>query len=185
MAIRPVLVYPHEVLTTPTRPVDLAEEDLEELVRDMIETMHAESGVGLAANQVGDDRRLLVLDISGGEDPDQVQVLINPEIVETGGRQQGEEGCLSFPGIFESITRPATARVRYINLEGKSSEQEMSEFLARAVLHEVDHLDGITFLQRMSPLKRKLVLRKIKKMRQAGEWPDTVLLEPTESRTGE
>jgi len=185
MAIRPVVVYPNEVLTRPTRPVDPAEEDLRELVRDMVETMHAEAGVGLAANQVGDGRRLFVLDISGGEDPDQVQVLINPEIVETKGKQQGEEGCLSFPGVFESITRPEMARVRYTNMEGQSAEQEMHGFPARAVLHEVDHLDGVTFLQRMSPLKRKLVLRRIKKMQQAGEWPETVLLEPPKSRTGE
>lgn len=185
MAVRPVVVYPHQILTTPTRPVDPDGEDLRELVRDMIETMHAEAGVGLAANQVGDDRRLLVLDMSGGEDPDQVQVLINPEIVETHGKQQGEEGCLSFPGIFESITRPEMARVRYVDRDGKSAEQEMREFLARAVLHEVDHLDGITFLQRMSPLKRKLVLRRIKKLREAGEWPETVLLEPRESRARE
>lgn len=176
MAIRPIMVYPHPCLAKPTVPVTAVDDDLRRLVADMVETMHAEPGVGLAANQVGDPRRFFVLDLTAGQQPGQVKVYINPEILEVEGHQNGEEGCLSFPGIFENITRPLRVRFRALDLDLKPVEETVEEFYARAVCHEVDHLDGITFLQRMSPLKRRLVTRKIDKMRRQGEWPAEVVV---------
>lgn len=176
MPIKPVLVHPHPILNSPTKQVSTIDDDVRALVRDMIETMHAEAGVGLAANQVGDQRRLFVLDLSGGEDPSQIRVFVNPELLEMTGSQSGDEGCLSFPGIFEVITRPERVRFRALNLDGEPVEEIAEGFFARAVCHEVDHLDGKVFLERMSPLKRSLVLRKIDKLRRRGEWPETIVL---------
>ena len=111
MAVRPIVVYPHPVLTSPTHEVQAVDEDLRRLVADMIETMHREHGIGLAANQVGDTRRVTVIDLSGGEDPNAIRVFINARVVEASGSQSGEEGCLSFPGIYEVITRPQRIRI--------------------------------------------------------------------------
>ncbi len=170
MARRPIVLYPDKVLTTPTREVTVVDDDLRQLVRDMVETMHAEPGVGLAANQIGDPRRVLVIDLTAGEEPGHVKVFLNPKILELTGSQTGDEGCLSFPGIYESITRPLRVRFAALDLDMNPVEEVAEEFYARAVCHEVDHLDGITFLQRMSPLKRRLVARKIDKLRREGEW---------------
>lgn len=174
MPTRPIVTWPNEVLSNPTHPVETVDDELRQLVQDMVETMHAEPGVGLAANQVADTRRLFVLDLTAGEEQGHVRVFINPEILETSGSQTGEEGCLSFPGIFEVITRPERVRFRAMNLEGETVEEEAEGFFARAVLHEVDHLDGKVFLERMSPLKRSLVRRGIEKRRRRGEWPEEV-----------
>jgi peptide deformylase len=174
MAVRPVVVYPDPVLTSPTEPVSEVDDDLRRLVADMIDTMQAESGVGLAANQVADRRRLFVLDLSGGEDPAQLRVYLNPEILETDGRQRGEEGCLSFPGLYEVVPRAERIRFRAQTLEGEEVEEAADGFFARAVQHEIDHLDGIVFLQRMSPLKRQLSLKKISRLQKRGEWPERV-----------
>jgi len=181
MALRPIVTYPNPVLTTPTGEVGTVDEELRALVADMVETMHAERGVGLAANQVGVPLRLLVVDVSAGEDPEALMVLVNPRVVSSGGRQSGEEGCLSFPGIFEVVGRPGHVRIEASGLDGESLEIEADGFLARALLHEADHLDGKVFLDRMSPLKRKLVLRRIRRAREDGEWPETVIPEPIES----
>lgn len=175
MPIRPVLVHPHPILNAPTQEITLVDDDLRALIADMVATMHAEAGVGLAANQVGDQRRVFVLDLSGGEDPSQVRVFVNPKIHEMAGSQSGDEGCLSFPGIFEVITRPERVRFTATTLEGEPIDEVAEGFFARAVCHEIDHLDGRVFLERMSPLKRTLVLRKISKLRQRGEWPEYVL----------
>lgn len=174
MALRPIVVYPNPALTTPTEPVREIDDDVRRLVDDMIETMHADSGVGLAANQVADRRRLFVLDLSGGEDPEAVRAFVNPEVLETSGRQRGEEGCLSFPGLFEVIQRPERVRFRATTLDGEAVEEDVEGFFARAVLHEIDHLDGVVFLQRMSPLKRQLSLKKIARLKKRGEWPEEV-----------
>ncbi len=170
--VRPIVVYPSPILTTPCKSVEGVDDDLRQLVADMIETMHAAPGVGLAANQIGDDRRVIVVDLSAGEEEGQSLVLINPEILEVGGHENGEEGCLSFPGLVEFIERPLTIRYRAMDLEWKVVEAEAEGFLARVICHEVDHVNGIVFHDRMSPLKRKFALKKIERLRRQGEWPD-------------
>lgn len=175
MAVRPIVVYPDPVLTSPTVPVTSFDDDLRALVEDMTATMHAEPGVGLAANQIADTRRVFVVDLTAGEEAGQVRVFVNPEILETEGRQRGEEGCLSFPGIFEVVERPLKVRFKAQNLEGEPVEETAEGFYARAVLHEVDHLDGVVFVQRMSPLKRQLSLKKISRLKKRGEWPERVM----------
>lgn len=174
MPRRPVVVYPHPALLQPTRPVTAVDDDLRALVADMIETMHAERGIGLAANQVADDRRVTVIDLSGGDDPEAIRVFVNPQIVQAAGSQSGEEGCLSFPGIYEVITRPAQVLMRAQDLSLAPLEVQADALFARCIVHELDHLDGVTFLQRMSPLKRRLVTRRIERLKRDGEWPETV-----------
>ena len=170
MARRPVVLYPDPILLQPTKDVEGVDDDLRQLVQDMVETMHAEPGVGLAANQVGDGRSVVVIDLTAGDEPGQVKVLINPKILETSGSQTGDEGCLSFPGIYETVTRPFRVRYSAYDLDMQPYEEVAEEFGARAVLHECDHLLGTTFIDKMSPLKRRLVLRKIKRMQRDGEW---------------
>jgi peptide deformylase len=170
MALRPIVLYPDPVLLSPTEPVGEITEEIRTLVEDMIATMHAEPGVGLAANQVGVPVRLMVIDLSAGEEPGQVRVFVNPEIVSSQGSQVGDEGCLSFPGIVEVLERPMKVTLRATDLEGRPIEEVAEGFYARAVCHEIDHLDGVVFLSRMSSLKRNLVKRKIRKLQDAGEW---------------
>jgi peptide deformylase len=171
MAVRPIVVYPDPVLLQPTRPVREIDRELHELVADMIETMHAEPGVGLAANQVGVPLRVMVVDVTAGEEEGRARAFLNPEIVSEEGLQTGEEGCLSFPGLTEVVDRPERVTIRYLDLEGNTVEETAEGFYARALLHEIDHLDGVVFLARMSPLKRDLLKRKIRKLQKAGEWP--------------
>jgi peptide deformylase len=144
--------------------------ELKQLVDDMFETMYAHKGVGLAAPQVGLAQRLTVIDASAGEDPESRLVLINPEILEKQGRQVGEEGCLSIPGFREDVERAMHVRVRAQDLAGEFFEATGEELLARAIQHELDHLNGILFLSHLSPLKRDLIRRKIRKLQKAGEW---------------
>jgi peptide deformylase len=139
----------------------------------MVETMYAAPGVGLAANQVGAPFRLLVVDLSLGEKPDELRVLINPEIKTTEGSQFGDEGCLSFPDITLEIERPLKARVAALDLDGNPLEIEGEGLMARALLHEIEHLDGETFLRNVSPLKRELVKRQIRKRMKTGDWVAT------------
>lgn len=170
MALRPIVVYPDPVLLRPTEPVDEPDDEIRELVADMVETMYAASGVGLAANQVGVGKRICVIDLSVGENPEDLLVLINPEVVETSGCQIGEEGCLSFPELTLDIERPDRARVAALDLEGRAIEIEGEGLLARAMLHEIDHLDGKVFLQHVSSLKREILKRQIRKRMKAGDW---------------
>jgi peptide deformylase len=165
-----VVKYGDPVLERKTDPVTEFNAELAQLANDMFETMYAARGVGLAAPQVGLSRRLTVIDCSAGEDPAQRLVLVNPEILEKEGVQVGEEGCLSIPGFREDVTRARRARVRAQNLHGETFELEGEDMLARALQHEIDHLDGILFLQHLSPLKRDLIRRKIRKLQKAGEW---------------
>jgi peptide deformylase len=159
------------VLEQPAQPVtDFQDPELKRLVDDMFDTMHANKGVGLAAPQVAVSIRLFVIDTSAGEDPDARLVFINPEIVAREGEQLGEEGCLSIPGFREDVARSLKVRVRAQNLAGETFETEAEELLARAMQHELDHLNGILFLQHLSPLKRDLIRRKIRKLQKAGEW---------------
>ena len=144
--------------------------ELDELVANMFETMYAHKGVGLAAPQVGLSTRLTVIDVSAGEDALQKLVLINPEILHKEGSQIGEEGCLSIPGFREDVKRALKAKVRAQNSKGETFEITGEELLARALQHEIDHLNGILFLSRISMLKRDLIRRKIRKLVKAGEW---------------
>ena len=168
--IRPILKYGDDVLHQQARPVGELTGDIHRLIDDMIETMYAAPGVGLAAVQVGVPKRLFVMDCSGGKDPSQRIVMINPEVIAQEGKQDGDEGCLSFPGIFYGVERNLRAIVRAHDINGKEFELDGTELTARCMLHETDHCDGIVFLDRMSPLKRELVKRKIRKLQKAGEW---------------
>ena len=162
--------YPDPVLQQPGEPVTEFDEALRSFVADMFETMYAAQGIGLAAPQVGVSRRLTVIDLSGGKDPEQRMVLVNPEIIERAGKLYEEEGCLSFPEIREKVVRAAKVTVRAQDEHGKWFEAEGEELLSRCMQHEIDHLDGVLFIYRISGLKRDLALRKIRKMQRAGEW---------------
>ncbi len=170
MALMDICVYGDPVLETETEKVGKIDDDIRKLVADMYETMKAAPGIGLAAPQVGVSKRLCLVDLSAGAKPEQLLVLINPEIVAETGYQKAEEGCLSFPGIFGHIERPMNVKVRYTDLNGNAAELEGDELLARALCHEIDHLDGVVFINRMSPLKRRMVLKTIRKLQREGEW---------------
>lgn len=168
--IHEIVKYPDRVLSKPGEPVTEFDEDLNILVEEMFESMYAAHGIGLAAPQIGLSKRLTVIDVNFKKDPADKLVLINPEIVEREGKQFEEEGCLSLPEIREKVTRAAKVKVRAQNVAGEWFEVEGEELLSRALQHEIDHLDGILFLDRLSRLKRELVVRKIKKLQKNGEW---------------
>jgi peptide deformylase len=174
MALREIVLYPDPVLLTPTQWVERVDDEISTLVRDMIDTMHAAPGIGLAANQVGIGKRICVVDLSVGEQPDELYVLINPRILEASGSEVAEEGCLSFPDVHLDIGRPFSATVEAENLEGTTFRVSAQGLLARAMQHEIEHLEGRVFLQNLSPLKRELVKRQIKKRIKAGDWVATV-----------
>src|SRR6266478_3942833 len=144
--------------------------ELHQFIEDMFESMYAAKGVGLAAPQIGFSRRIAVIDISVAEDPAQKIVLINPEIILVEGKQKGEEGCLSIPGFREEVSRGKRVTVRAQNVKGEFFEQTGEDLLARAFLHETDHLYGKLYISHISALKRDLIRRKIRKMVKAGEW---------------
>lgn len=162
--------YPEPVLSQPGEPVTEFDDELRKLVADMFETMYSAQGIGLAAPQVGISKRLTVVDLSLGKEPKDKLVLINPEIISSEGRLYEEEGCLSFPDIREKVVRAAKVRIRAQNEHGKWFEMDGEELLSRAFQHEIDHLNGILFIFRMSPLKRNLNLRKIRKLQSEGQW---------------
>ncbi len=165
-----IVKYPEPVLQQPGEPVTEFDKDLRKFVADMFETMYAASGIGLAAPQVAVPKRVTVIDLSMGKDPDQKLVLINPEIILQEGKQYEEEGCLSFPEIREKVQRAFKVRIRAQDENGKWFEMDGEELLSRAFQHEIDHLDGKLFIFRMSALKRDLALRRIRKMQREGEW---------------
>jgi peptide deformylase len=165
-----IVKYPDPVLEQPGEPVTEFDDDLRKFIADMFETMYASQGIGLAAQQVGIPKRITVIDLSQGKDPAQKLVLVNPEVISHEGRQYEEEGCLSFPDIREKVVRSAKVRIRAQDENGKWFEMDGEELLSRAFQHEIDHLDGILFIFRMSPLKRNLSLRKIRKMQREGTW---------------
>ncbi len=170
MALLEIVKYGERVLETPGEPVTEFGDGLKRLVADMFETMYAARGVGLAAPQIGVSRRLFVMDCSGGQDPRARVALINPEVLTVEGTQTGEEGCLSFPGIFFPVKRSLRAVVRAQDVNGEEFEFDGLELEARCMLHETDHCDGIVFLDRTTPLKRELVKRKIKRLQKQGRW---------------
>jgi peptide deformylase len=168
--IRPILKYGDAVLHDRAKTVDAVTPDIDRLVDDMIETMYAAPGVGLAAPQVGVPLRIFVVDVSVGRDPSALMVMINPEFVERDGMQLEEEGCLSVPGFNATVVRPARAVVKGLDRAGVEHRIEGTGLLARAFQHEMDHLDGTLFVDRLRGIKRDLIVRKIKKMTRAGKW---------------
>jgi peptide deformylase len=167
MAILNILEYPDPRLRTKAQPVDVVDDDLRRLAADMLETMYAAPGIGLAATQVDVHRRMLVADTS--EEQDTPHIFINPEILERRGTEVMEEGCLSVPGFYESVTRSEWIRVRALNLEGKTFEMELDGLLAVVVQHEMDHLEGKLFVDYLSDLKRQRIRKRIEKGRRSRE----------------
>jgi peptide deformylase len=168
--IYPIVKYGNPVLETPADPVTAFDDELKKLVEDMFESMYAAHGVGLAAPQIGISKRLAVIDVSFKEDPEAKLVLANPEIIHTEGKQSQNEGCLSIPDFRESVTRPHKVTVRAQDINGEWYEKTGDDLLARAFLHETDHLNGKLYISHISALKRDLMKRKIRKLMKAGDW---------------
>ncbi len=161
MALRPIHLLSSPVLRQHSDEVEVVDETVQTLVQDLFDTMHAADGIGLAANQVGLARRVAV--VHAGDDP--ALVLINPVIVEREGKEKEEEGCLSIPDIFGDVNRAERIVVETTDLDGERVRHELTDLTARAVQHEIDHLDGVLFLDHLSPLKRRMLLKKWKKLR--------------------
>ncbi|WP_245632196.1 peptide deformylase [Edaphobacter aggregans] len=170
ITLHEIVKYPDPVLAKRGAPVTVFDDKLKTLVEEMFESMYVAQGIGLAAPQIGLSQRLTVIDISFKKDPEAKIVLINPEIIEREGEQYEEEGCLSLPEIREKVKRAARVKVRAQNTDGEWFEIEGEELLSRAFQHEIDHLDGILFIDRLSRLKKDLTVRKIKKLIKNGEW---------------
>ena len=166
----PILKYGAPELRVVTKAVESFDEALEEIVKNMVDTMYACPGIGLAATQVGLNLRLTTIDLSVGEEPGKLIVLCNPEIVLSEGTQKNDEGCLSVPDFSEAVLRPQRMVVRGKNGKGEGIQIEADGLLARCLSHEIDHLNGILFVDRLSSLKRSLIRNKIKKLTKAGEW---------------
>ncbi len=164
MSILPIRIYPDPVLRVKCRPVTEFDARLRKLAADMVETMHVAPGVGLAAPQVGVDLRLAVVDVSVGEDLSQLRVLVNPEVVERIGLETEVEGCLSLPGINDKVDRPVAVTVRAQDLSGQPFELKAEGYFARAVCHEIDHLDGILFTDHLRGLRKERARRQLKKL---------------------
>jgi len=168
MAVLPILCFPNPVLKEKARPVQKIDDSIRKLVQDMAETMYAAPGVGLAANQVGSLFRLAVIDATAANEPKNLLVLINPEIISAEGECTWDEGCLSVPECNEEVKRNQKVVVRFLNLQGERVELEAEGLLAIALQHEIDHLDGFLFIDRISPLKRRLIKKKLRKKENEG-----------------
>jgi peptide deformylase len=172
MPVRTILKFGHPVLHAPSAPVTDIDATIRELFDDMVATMYAAPGIGLAAPQIGIALRAIVVDLSVGEDAKQLIKLVNPEFVERSGEQHEEEGCLSVPGFGASPIRPARVVIKGTDLDGMERTYSGSDLLARAFCHEIDHIDGLLFVDRLTPLKRDLMKRKLRKKARAGDWED-------------
>ncbi len=169
MAVRKIVRFPDPILKTPTLRVDVIDRDIVKLVEDMFETMYHEEGVGLAANQIGEPLRIMVIDTSPKKEfPPVKLVLINPELLEGQGSIKYREGCLSFPGLTVEVDRYQKVRFRAMDLKGEIKEYELEGFPAIVFQHELDHLDGITFIDRVNGLKRRLALERYSKLQRQG-----------------
>ena len=168
--IYPIVKLGDPVLEKPAATITKFDDELAKLIEDMFESMYAAHGVGLAAPQIGISKRIAVIDVTFKEDPEAKIVLINPEIVHVEGRQTSNEGCLSIPEFREKVTRPRVVTARAQNLKGDTFEVTGEELLARALLHETDHLNGKLYISHISSLKRDMMKRKIRKLVKAGEW---------------
>jgi peptide deformylase len=165
-----IIKYGDPILEKPAAVITEFGPELEELTEDMFASMYAAQGVGLAAPQIGKNLRLTVVDVTGGKNPEGKIILINPEIIHAEGEKREEEGCLSLPGFRGYVVRPQFVTVKAHNAKGEAFEIRGEDLLARAFCHEIDHLNGILFIQHLSMLKRDLIRRKIKKLRKQGEW---------------
>jgi peptide deformylase len=168
--IRPILKYGHPVLQQPARPVEAITPETLALIDDMVSTMYAAPGIGLAAPQIGVGLRVFVIDLSVGREPGSLITMINPEFVEVEGLQIEEEGCLSLPGFNATVARPARAVVKGLDRDGRERQLEGTGLLARALQHEMDHLDGRLFVDRLRGIKRDLILRRVRKLAKTGQW---------------
>ena len=168
--IRPILRYGERVLHAPAQPVAEITPAIQQLVDDMIQTMYAAPGIGLAATQIGVGLRIFVCDVSAGRTPSDLLVFINPAFVERDGMQLEEEGCLSLPGFNATVARPSRTVVRGLNRNGEEQIVEGAGLLARCVQHEMDHLDGTLFVDRLRGLQKDLILRKVRKLSRSGKW---------------
>ncbi|MGH9346005.1 MAG: peptide deformylase [Vicinamibacterales bacterium] len=168
--LRPILRYGVDVLHRPAQPVQEITPEIEHLVDDMVQTMYAAPGIGLAATQVGAPLRIFVIDLSVGRNPDDLLTFINPEFVEREGMQLEEEGCLSVPGFNATVARPARVVVKGLDRSGTERVVEGAGLLARAFQHEMDHLDGLVFVDRLRGLQKDLIVRRIRKLSRAGKW---------------
>jgi peptide deformylase len=168
--LRPIVKYGGDVLHEPARNVEIITDEVTTLIDDMIATMYAAPGIGLAAPQVGAPLRIFVIDLSVGRDPSGLLVMLNPVFVEQEGMQLEEEGCLSMPGFTATVARPSRVVVRGLDREGREQVREGTGLLARAFQHEMDHLDGKLFVDRLRGIKRDLIVRKIRKLSRSGQW---------------
>jgi len=168
--IRPILRYGDRLLHQQAAEVTVFDDRLQRLIDDMIETMYAAPGIGLAATQIGELVRLSVIDLSLGRNAADLIVLVNPEFVEREGTQFEDEGCLSAPGFNATVVRPARVVVKAQDRHGEPFTKEGTGLLARALQHEIDHLDGVVFIDRLRGIKRDLIVRKIGKLRKTGKW---------------
>lgn len=168
--IHAITKWPEAVLETPAENVTKFDESLRTLSDEMFETMYVAQGVGLAAPQIGISRRVAVIDVTTGKNPEARIIIINPEVTHSEGEQREEEGCLSLPGYRGSVVRPKFVTVRAQDLTGNWFEMRGEGLLARAFCHEIDHLNGVLFIQHLGMLKRDIIKRKIRKMVKAGEW---------------
>jgi peptide deformylase len=172
MSVRPIVKYGDPVLHSPSAPVPAIDDTVVRLVDDMVATMYAAPGIGLAAPQIGVALRVIVIDLSVGADPSQLIKLVNPEFVTKEGEQKHDEGCLSVPGYGGSPVRPARVTVKGLDLLGNERVYTATELLARAFCHEIDHIDGLLFVDRLTPLKRDLMKRKLRKRAKNDDWKD-------------
>ncbi|HUP50091.1 MAG TPA: peptide deformylase [Thermoanaerobaculia bacterium] len=170
MPVLPIVKYGDDVLRRATAAVTEFDDSLHQLIDDMVETMYAAPGVGLAANQVGVSKRLMVIDLSTGKRPGELHVCINPEIVEAEGELTEEEGCLSIPDFAEVVTRPQRARLRYLDRNGEERDMWGEGLMARAICHELDHLNGTLYVDHLRGFKRDRILKKIQKLARTGMW---------------
>jgi peptide deformylase len=168
--VYPIVKFGDPVLEKPAAPVTEFDDELKKLVEDMFESMYAAHGVGLAAPQIGISKRIAVIDVTFKEDPDAKIVLVNPEIIHTEGRLTSNEGCLSLPEFREKVTRPRSVTARAQDAKGKTIEVTGEDLLARALVHETDHLNGKLYISHISALKRDMMNRKIRKLVKQGEW---------------
>ena len=164
MAVRPIVIYGDPVLREKAKPVEKIDQEVKDLVADMIATLKDANGLGLAAPQVGVSKRIFITDLSSLELTESMRVFINPEIIDTSGETILEEGCLSFPGLYQKVSRPEELKIRALDVEGNEFELNVSGMLARAILHEYDHLEGILFIDHLSSLSRALIKGRLRKL---------------------